>query len=401
MAETIELLVVDESSETRQALKQVIASIPGIEVIGEARNGLEALHRLQAISPNVILLGVPEEVSADIRDLEQITLKYPQVSVIVLSQHRDWHYVRQYMRAGAKDYLYQPVPAEILSKTIEEVYRLDKELHKRNTQAVLTEQFSHAARMLAFLSGKGGVGKTTLAVNAAVGLALRGHRTVLLDLDLQSGIAHMLLNLNPSLTIADLTREMNEIDPDLLERYLVPHDSGLMVLCAPKRPEEMELVKPADVRVIIQSLQRNYDYVVIDLSSSLNEVMLTGLELADEIFLINTLNMGVLRNNRALVNLLRDLNYDVMKIKPVVNRANVRHGVTPQDVSRTFDMGVFYELNDDSGFVDTSENEGIPFIQRDKLHRLAKQMMGFIENIDSSEDRPSPKRRRLFRRDEG
>ena len=402
MAETIELMVVDESSETRQALKKMIQSYPGVEVIGEARNGQEALQRMGLLSPNVILLGVPEEVSADIRDLEQITLKYPQVSVIVLSQHRDWHYVRQYMRAGAKDYLYMPVPPEILIKTVEEVYQLDKELHRRNTEAVLNERVTHPVRILSFVSSKGGVGKTTLAVNTAVGLALRGHKTVLLDLDLQAGIAHLLLNLKPSRTIADLTKEMNEIDPELLERYLVQHDSGLMLLGAPKRPEEMELVKPADVRVIIQSLQRRYDYIVIDLSPTLNEVMLTALELSEDIFLINTLNMGVLKNNRGLLTLLHDLNYDLNKIRLVVNRANLKNGMTLQDVSRTFQAEVFAEFNDDSGFVDASENEGIPFIQRDKFHRLTKQMLSFIEKIDTGEEQPpAAKRRRLFRRDEG
>jgi len=398
LAETIEVLIVDETYETRQSLKKMLGPTHGIEVIGEARNGKEALHRLGVISPTIIVMSVPEEVVESIKDLEQITFQYPHVSVIVLSAHRDWHYVRQYMRSGAKDYLYMPVTPDILVRTIEDVYRQDKELHRRSSEAVLTDKFSHSVRVLSFVSSKGGVGKTTLAVNTAVSLALRGKKTVLLDLDLQSGMAHLLLNLSPLRTISDLTNEMNEIDPDLLERYLSRHESGLSVLCAPKRPEEMELVKPADVRVIIQSLQRGYDYIVIDTSPTVNEILLTALELSDDVFVVSTLNLAVLKNNRALLSLLDDLSYDIGKIKHIVNRTNVKNGVTLQDVSRTFDADVFWDLNDDYQFIETSTNEGIPFVIRDKHHRLSKQLFTFTERIDTADQSTKISRRSWLRK---
>lgn len=401
MAETIELMIVDESFEVRQSLKQMIGSNRGLAVIGEVRNGKEALSRLATISPSIILMSVPEDVSESIKDMEQIALKHPNVAVIVLSVHRDWHYVRQYMRVGAKDYLYMPVTPDILLNTIEEVYRLDKELHKRSSEAVLTDEYTQQVRVVSFFSSKGGVGKTTIAVNAAVSFALQGKKTVLIDLDLQSGITHLLLNLNPTRTISDLTKEMNEIDPDVLERYLLRHESGLAVLCAPKRPEEMELVKPADVRVIIQSLQRRYDYIVIDTSPTVNDVLLTALELSDDCLLVSTLNLAVLKNNRTLLDLLKELNYDFGKIKHLVNRANVKNGVTVQDAARALNLDVFWELNDDYRFAETSTNEGVPFVTRDKHHRLSKQVFTLTQSIESQRGQPPARRsamRKLFPR---
>lgn len=391
MAETIEVLLVDESFETRQAVKRMIASNRGVEVISEARNGQEALQRLRVISPGIIIMGVPEEITESVKDVEQITLQHPQIGVIVISEHRDWHYVRQYMRAGARDYLYIPIAPDILLSSIEDVYRMDRELHRRSAEAILSDEYSHEMEIVSLVSSKGGVGKSTIAVNLAVGLAKRGKATVLIDLDLQSGIDHLLLNLSPTRTIADLSSEMSDIEPDLLERYMLTHESGLKVLCAPSRPEEMELVQAADLRVIFQSLQRKYDYLVVDTSPAVNDVLLTALELSDQVLLVSTLNLAVLKSNRSLVKLLSDLGYDTAKIKCLVNRSNVKTGVTLQDVKQTFGTDVFWELDDDYRFVEISANEGVPFVSASKLSKLSRQVLTLVQKVAGDEKKPVTK----------
>lgn len=391
MAETIEVLLIDESYDERQKTKSLIGTSHGVEVIGEARNGREALQRLEVISPDIIVMTVPEEVTDNVRDLEQITLQHPHVGIIVMSEHRDWHYVRQYMRAGARDYLYMPVTTDMLLKTIEDVYRLDRAMHQRTSEAILTDQYTHEVKILSLVSSKGGVGKSTIAVNVAVGLAQRGKETVLIDLDLQSGIDHMLLNLSPNRTITDLTNDMNEIDPEVMERYLVKHDSGLKVLCAPRLPEEMELVQPADLRVIFQSLQKRYDYIVVDTAPTVNDILLTTLELSDQIFMVDTLNVAVLKSNKALARLFIDLGYDAAKVKHIVNRGNVKNGVTIQDVKQTYDEDVFWEMDDDYRFVETASNEGVPFVMGSKMSKLSRQVLTLVQKIVGDDAKPVTK----------
>lgn len=398
MADTIEVLLVGESHEQRQNLKKLIGARHGVEVIGEAPNGQEALQRLLRLTPSILLVIVPEDVEESVRELERLTLQHPQIGVVALSEHRDWHYVRQYMRAGARDYLYMPVTADLLLQTIQEVHRVDQELYKRSAKAVLTDEYTHEVDVIAFVSSKGGVGKTTLAVNTAVELAVRGKETVLIDLDLQSGIDHLLLNLSPSHTIADLTTEMTDIDPELIERYMVRHDSGLKVLCAPRLPEEMELVRPEHVNVIVQSLQKKYDYVVIDTAPVVNDILLTALELSDTVLVVNTLNLAVLKSNKALIRLFCELGYDSTKLKHVINRSSVKTGVTVSDVKQTFDSDVFWEMDDDYRFVETASNEGIPFVSASKMNKLSRQVQTLVQKIVGEEQRTAARRTGLKRR---
>jgi len=381
VAETVEVLIIDENNDTRQSLKEMLGANPGIEVIGEARDGKEALNRLSIISPSIVVMSVSEEVSESIKDLEAIVLRYPTVGVIVLSQHRDWYYVRQYMRAGAKDYLYMPVTQDILIATIEDVYRMDKEIHRRNSEAFRMGQDVHPVKIVSFVSSKGGVGRTTLAVNTAVALAASGKKTVLADFDLQSGVVSLCLNLKPSRTLTDLVHEMVEIDPDLLERYLSSHESGLRVLPAPRHPEEMELIRPADIRVVLQSLQKNYDFIVIDTSAVINDLLLTILELSNDILLVTTPSLPALHNNRELMNLMIELNYNTAKVHQIVNRATLKHGVTVKDVADTFSTDIYWQLDDDAGLVERAANEGIPFVTSAQRHRLARQIQDLAHRL--------------------
>ena len=94
-------------------------------------------------------------------------------------------------------------------------------------------------RVVTFFAPKGGVGRTTLAVNFAVAAAAElGQRVALVDGGLQFGDVGVLLNLNPkNQSIADVAREMNGGDLETLDGTLVDHSSGIRVLMAPPSPE--------------------------------------------------------------------------------------------------------------------------------------------------------------------
>lgn len=381
MGDTIQVMIVDDSDETRQSLRMLLEFADGIEIMGEARDGAEALHRLAVISPDVVLMDVNMPVMDGVQATERICLQYPHLPVIVLSVQNDVEYVRRCMRAGAKDYLFKPVSVDLLTSTIEEVYRVGRDRHNRNTVAVLSDHLTQKSRTLAFISAKGGVGKTTIATSTAVALAQQGKRVAMVDFDLQFGDTSLFFNVSPPRTVVDLVRESTDIDPDVLDRYLFVHDSGVALLAAPPRPEESELVTAAHVRVILQSLRRKFDYVVVDTSPIANDVFFAILETADDTFMVSTLNLAILKNNRVLLDLLMELGYDALQIKHLLNRANARNGLKVRDVNRVLKADVFWEMDNDYQFVETSINEGIPFPIRDKQHRLTKQIYGLTGRL--------------------
>lgn len=367
-------MIVDDSDETRESLQLMLGMIGGVDVIAEAKDGVDALHKLAVVAPDIILMDVNMPVMDGAEATERITLQFPNIAIIVISVQNDVEYVRKCMRAGAQDYLFKPVAIDVLNNAIQEVFELSRKRKTSNTVAVLSEHMTRKPRIVACLSSKGGVGKTTIAVNTAVALAEQGKRVALIDLDLQFGDTSLFLNLNPVRTWLDLARETVEIDPELLERYFAEHSSGVRLLAPPKRPEESELITAPLVRVVLQALKKRFDYILVDTAPLANDVFFTVLEMADTPLMVSTLNLAVVKNNRMLLDLLGELGYSVDSIKHVVNRANSKNGLKVKDVSKVLRAEPYWELDSDITWVEESINEGTPFVKRDRRHRLSKQI---------------------------
>jgi len=397
VAQSIQVMVVDDIDESRESVKLMLEMADGIDVIAEAKDGADALARLAVVAPDVILMDINMPVMDGVEATEKISLLYPNLSVIVLSVQNDVEYIKRCMRAGAKDYLFKPVTMDVLVETIEKVTTLERDRHSRTTVAVLSERFTQRAKVMAFVSAKGGVGKTTIATSVAAAYANLGKSVVYVDCDLQFGDGSLFFNITSNRTMLDLVRESNEIDPDVLDRYLTLHPSGVQILAAPARPEEAEYISAAQVRVMLQALRKRFDFVVVDTSPIANDIFFAVLETSDDVYMVNTLNLAVLKNNRLLLDLLTAIGYEVDSIRHVLNRANARNGLKIRDAERVLKADVYWEMDNDYQFVETAINEGLPFVLRDAKHRLAKQVYALTARI-AEEDGGRASRRHPLRR---
>ncbi len=128
------------------------------------------------------------------------------------------------LRANVQDFLRRPLSSTELRSLLDRVF-----------QPRLTPRKS-PGRILTFMSNKGGVGKSTLSVNAACDLAVRRPGQVLLiDASLQLGSCALMLDLIPQSTLTDAVREKERLDETLLRRLTTRHECGLHLLAAPKR----------------------------------------------------------------------------------------------------------------------------------------------------------------------
>lgn len=386
-------MLVDDSDEVRGSLRMLMALSDRLEVVAEAANGEEALRRLEVIEPDVILMDLNMPVMDGVEATERIAASYPGISVIVLSVQDDVEYVRRSMRAGAKDYLFKPVSAEALEASVVQVYEASHERVSKNTVAILQNHFTRQSRAVACVSAKGGVGKTTLAVNMAATLARDGRKVVLVDCDLQFGDAALMLNATPARTIADLCRETRDIDGDVLDTYLVQVSNQLSLLAAPARPEESDYVSPTQVRTILQALRKRFDFIVVDTAPVANDLFFAVLESIDNCLCVSTLNVAVLKNNRLLLDLLVQLGYAKEDaVRHVITRANGKSGVHLRDAERVLMSEVFSEVDNDFALVESSINEGVPFVMSHPKHKLSKQVTVVCQKIEQIAGYPMPRR---------
>jgi pilus assembly protein CpaE len=391
MSERIRVLIVDDIPETRDHLTKLLGFEDDIEVVGAAASGGEALREAERLHPDVILMDINMPDVDGITVTEQLATRVPTAAVIMMSVQGEADYLRRSMLAGAREFLVKPFSSDELTASIRQVYAREREKLSRiatvpPSLATPSQAAPRSGRVVAVFAPKGGVGRTTIAVNVAVLLAERlGRPTILVDGALQFGDVAVLLNLNPKgKSIADLAPELEGPgELDSLETFIVHHSSGLDVLLAPPSPEMAELITPNGLKRLLEALRRRYEVVVVDCAGTFNEPTLAILDTADTILAILTLEITSIKNLRLFLEVARQLGYEEEKIRLVLNRADTTLGIRVSDVEHSIGRQIDYQIVSDGRSVVYALNRGVPFVLSHReaqvsqdVARLARALAG-------------------------
>lgn len=121
MSESIRLLICEDQTLMRQGLVTILGLEPGIEVVGQAGNGQEALEQVAALRPDIVLMDVQMPIMDGVEATRRITSAYPSSRVIILTTFDYEEYVFEGVKAGAMGYLLKDTPAPELISTIKRV----------------------------------------------------------------------------------------------------------------------------------------------------------------------------------------------------------------------------------------------------------------------------------------
>lgn len=394
--EKIKVMIVDDSYETRNNIRQLLSFSRDIKVTAEAASGEEAIMLAGELSPDVVLMDINMPGIDGIKATEEISLSVPDTIVIIMSVQGETEYVRMAMAAGARDYLCKPFGGDELCETITKAYENGKKRREKITP--LSAKGEMKSRVITVFSTKGGVGKTTIACNLAVSLARSSKRRVaLVDLDLQFGDVAIMLNVSVKNTISDLVKEFAQMDASLIDEYMVTHFSGLKVLPAPVKPEYAEYITANHVERIINELRETYNYIIIDTSANFHEPVLTSMDLSDKILLVSTLDLPTIKNVKAGLDVMDTLNYSPEKIHLVLNKASEQFGIKYKDFESTLHKQIWSYVPEDSQTVVTSANKGFPFVMTRTETKVAKAIidMGYelMKEMDGGSSKKSPLRK--------
>ncbi|MEA4925953.1 MAG: AAA family ATPase [Syntrophomonadaceae bacterium] len=361
----IRILIASDLPEYRQELTDILAEESDFLIIGEAVNGANAVKKAEHLLPDIILMDIQLPISDGISCTEKITLAHPNIGVIIIADNPDNSLVKQSMLAGAGDILNreQIQPGDI-SQAVRRLYLAQKTRSASlgSMSASDKEKQYRPPQVVTIFGAKGGAGKTTLSVNIATSIAHETKRKVaLMDLNLQFGDVASYMNFQPRRTIAEFAQERNEWDTQLLNSYLIPHNSGVKVLAAPLRPEDAELVTPEQVEKIISILRQTFDYIIIDSPPYISDTLLSALDTSNQIILVMSMDLPAVKNVKLSLNLLDTLHHSG-KTKLVINRGAKQFGVDIRDVEKTIDFLAAEEVPSDGNTVVNAANKGIPFV---------------------------------------
>lgn len=240
----------------------------------------------------------------------------------------------------------------------------------------------HQGQLIVVYSPKGGVGRTFVATNLAVGLArYYGVDVALLDAHLWFGDVGVMLDLRSPKTFASLVDATDQLDLDALREVLVPHPSGVKVLLAPG-PMEVETIPPGLPARVASAYRTLFDYVVVDTSSALTDHTVELLDIADRILLLTTPEMSAIHNLVELLRLAPIVGWS-HKVSLVVNRANTSMDIG--QVEKALQMPVDATIISAGPRVVETTNQGQPIVLLDPpdeepitrdLHRLIAHFAG-------------------------
>lgn len=235
-------------------------------------------------------------------------------------------------------------------------------------------------KMIIFISGKGGVGKTVLSVNSAVELAGRGFITCIMDGDFQFGDLNLALDIQPAYTISDLIQGAESLENIKILYYLDKHKSGVNVLSAPIKPEHADLIKETHIKAICEKILEENDYLIVDLPSRLNENNLAFIENADKIFLVTDTSFTAVKNTKIMLRIIKLLNM-MEKINIVINRSDAQGLIKAADVKKMLDIEDAVFISNNTKVVSRSFAMGIPFVNDKTREKISKDIAGLVDMI--------------------
>ncbi|WP_028268117.1 AAA family ATPase [Arthrobacter sp. MA-N2] len=326
----------------------------------------------------VILLGPGLPLEDSIRIASLFDLQYPEISIVVVTE-KEADVALPAMRAGVRDLLAPGSQPDVIKAMLERSSLAAASRRRGLGNSV--ESRTGIGRIISVMSPKGGVGKTTVTTNLAVGLGkVAPMGVVVLDLDLQFGDVASGLMLEPERTLADAVQGAAVQDSMVLKSYLSVHPAGIYALCAPLNPVDSDKISGDQVAHLIQQLSSEFQYVVVDTAPGLGEHVLATLEVATDAVWVCGMDIPSIRGLRTGFGLLNELGLMCEHRHVVLNFADRRSGLSLQDVEATIGCPVDIVLPR-SRTLPYSTNKGVPLLQDGSRDPAKKGLAELVERF--------------------
>ncbi len=371
------ILVVDDDPNVQRLLQYTLKQ-EGYDVV-TASDGAEGFRLWGSEAPDLILLDVmlPKldgyQVATKIRTEEGTTGHVP---IIMLTAEREVEQKVRGLRAGADDYLIKPFhPAELMARI--------KSLLARFAPKDSLLARPPLGRVHSFYGAKGGVGTTTIAINAAIALHRElGRKVCLVDGNLQFGDHRVFLDLGlDRKSIVDIVTAPS-IDQDLVRQVLVKHDSGIDLVLAPPSPETAELVTPEHLPLILDQLRTLYDYILVDIDKRLDDINLGIIEASETVFVVMTADLSCLKNVRLVLETITHLGYEQEKVQLVLNRSNAFTGINVKSAEGALKRTIEHQVINEYRGAISALNSGAPFMFTKADSVLGGSLLHFARAVD-------------------
>jgi pilus assembly protein CpaE len=349
------IILCDPSASAAEAARDALAADEGLRVAAATTTFAELLENVGRAGADVIVLDAAAvtDIATGVRELLAIA---PECCVVVTGADLPPAAVSRAVTSGARGFLLKPYPPAELLRTVRDAHQslvALRALHRPPTASAPSR-----GKLIVVYGPKGGVGATTISTNVAIALVQPKRRVAIVDLDLQFGDVGCVLDLRSANSVIDLLDHPNGLDSTLLAEIMPKHSSGIRALLAPEGHTELASVSADQISWVVDQLRSHFEYIVCDLWSSLDELTLAMLRLADRVVLVATPELPALKNLRRAITATGNLLLDERTLV-VVNRLPGKVGIGVGDIERNVGKPIAVGIPSDGVGVTEAINQGV------------------------------------------
>jgi pilus assembly protein CpaE len=342
--------------QTYMSLSQFLASQPGggaasnlNRYIGSER---EVARLLEAGTIRVCIVDLDANPSEATMVIERLQADYPDIFIFAVSSSSDPEQIISAMRNGCTDFLTKPMRPEALNTALRraEIKHRDRS-HKKNR-----------GKVISLIGAKGGTGVTTIALHLSLSLAREsGKKCLLVDQHPALGDSSLYLGVaRHKYSFYDLVGSTDRLDEELLQGFMLHHDSGLDLLDSPESVDFSAYCTPAAIDQTISFLAESYQYIVVDCPPGLSETTMSTLSQSDQIAIVLTPELPAVRNAVRYTEYLSKLGVNSANFHMVLNRYSRKSPLGDERVEKTLQHPIGLRVPDSYQDVIRSINTGTP-----------------------------------------
>ncbi|SEB21220.1 AAA family ATPase [Paraburkholderia sartisoli] len=309
---------------------------------------------------DLLILDGARMTQQDFDTLAALTARHSGLTCVLLTPSPSADLLIRAMRAGVRDVLQWPVAPQELQHAVDRIARKITGTRREG-------------RVISFVSCKGGSGTSFLAANLGFAASTTGKRALLIDLNQQFGEAAFLVSeITPPATLADVSAQIDRLDPAFLDACLTHVSEDFDVLAGAADPARAKDIKPEHLQRILNLVRHQYDLIIFDIGQSISNVSIAALDQSECIFPVLQLSLPYLRGGHRLLEIFRSLGYRGDKVRVLVNRYEKKGPVGLAELEKALGQRAASVIPEDRASVSASINQGVPILRLTRSSGVAK-----------------------------
>lgn len=372
MDNNLNVLLIDRDENSRSVIKAYLTEIEGVGIAAEFSDFEEGFKLAGNSGRCIVVVDVSENLDRISSAIKELKTLNSEAFVVALSNRASADVIIKALRSGAKEFIAKPV---IKTEFVEIFKSIIKDIN--------SEENKDTCKIISTFSNKGGIGKTSIAVNLAVELAqMSKEKVALIDLNLQLGDVATFLDMTPPFAMDYIADNINNLDEDELLKAMTRYkNTSLYVIADPLNIDKSKDITAEQIKNILTALKKTFSYIVIDIGTNIDSKTITALDFSDLVLLIAIVNLPAIRSTQRCMELFDKLGYNADKIKLVLNRYMENEDIKTSDIEEVVKQKVYWKIPNNYLIMMSAINKGVPVNEINPDSNVAVNYKEFASKI--------------------